>query len=310
MTEDVIIIGSGPAGLSAAIYTAREDFKPVVITGVNAGGQLLLTTTVENFPGFPDGVYGSEIIDLMRKQADKFGSRFVAEDVTEVDFSSKPLKVKTPGKTYEANSVIIATGASAKWLGIESEKKFIGKGVSSCATCDAPFFKNKDVIVVGGGDTAMEDSLFLTKFVNSVTIVHRRDQFRASRIMQERVMSNKKIKIVWDSTVEEVLGDAKVTSARIKNVKSGETSTLKADGVFVAIGYEPNTKFLKGKLKLDEKGYIVTKDEVETDVPGVFVAGDVADSIYRQAITAASSGTKAALRVREYLQNMKYSEGK
>ena len=310
MTEDVIIIGSGPAGLSAAIYTAREDFKPVVITGVNAGGQLLLTTTVENFPGFPDGVYGSEIIDLMRKQADKFGSRFVAEDVTEVDFSSKPLKVKTSDKTYEANSVIIATGASAKWLGIESEKKFIGKGVSSCATCDAPFFKNKDVIVVGGGDTAMEDSLFLTKFVNSVTIVHRRDQFRASRIMQERVMSNKKIKIIWDSTVEEVQGDAKVTGAQIKNVKSGETSTLKVDGVFVAIGYEPNTKFLKGKLKLDEKGYIVTKDEVETEVPGVFVAGDVADSIYRQAVTAASSGTKAALRVREYLQNMKYSEGK
>ncbi|MCL5434403.1 MAG: FAD-dependent oxidoreductase, partial [Candidatus Marsarchaeota archaeon] len=190
------------------------------------------------------------------------------------------------------------------------EKKFIGKGVSSCATCDAPFFKNKDVIVVGGGDTAMEDSLFLTKFVNSVTIVHRRDQFRASKIMQERVMSNKKIKIIWDSTVEEILGDAKVAGAQIKNVKSGETSTLKVDGVFVAIGYEPNTKFLKGKLKLDEKGYIVTKDEVETEVPGVFVAGDVADSIYRQAVTAASSGTKAALRVREYLQNMKYSEGK
>ena len=308
MVEDIIIIGSGPAGLSAALYTAREDFKPLVITGVNAGGQLLLTTTVENYPAFPDGVQGAELIDLMRKQAEKFGTRFVADDVIEVDFSSKPFKIKTRSEQYEANSVIVATGASAKWLGIESEKRFIGKGISSCATCDAPFFKNKNVIVVGGGDTAMEDSLFLTKFVNSVTIVHRRDQFRASKIMQERVLSNPKIKVVWDSGIDEIIGDEKVSKVKIKNLKTNQVIEKDIDGIFVAIGYAPNTKFLEGRLPLDEKGYIITKDEVETDIEGIFVAGDDADHIYRQAATAAGSGVKAALRVREYLQNMNYNK--
>lgn len=308
MAEGVIIIGSGPAGLSAALYTAREDFKPLVITGVNAGGQLLLTTTVENYPAFPDGVQGAELIDLMRKQAEKFGTRFIADDVIGVDFSSRPFKIKTHSGQYEANSLIVATGASAKWLGIESEKKFIGKGVSSCATCDAPFFKNKNVIVVGGGDTAMEDSLFLTKFVNSVTIVHRRDQFRASKIMQERVLSNQKIKVVWDSGIDEIIGNDKVSGVKIRNLKTDQVTEMGIDGIFVAIGYAPNTKFLEGSLPLDDKGYIITKEEVETDIEGVFVAGDDADHIYRQAATAAGSGVKAALKVREYLQNMNYSK--
>ena len=308
MVEDLIIIGSGPAGLTAALYTAREDFKPLVITGVNAGGQLLLTTTVENFPAFPDGVYGSELVDLMRKQAEKFGSRFVAEDVTSIDLSSRPFNIKTSSSEYQAKSIIIATGASAKWLGIPSEQRFVGKGVSSCATCDAPFFKNKNVVVVGGGDTAMEDSIFLTKFTNSVTIIHRRDAFRASKIMQERIFSNPKIKVIWDSAIDEILGDSKVTSIKIKNLKTGEITQKDIDGVFVAIGYQPNTKYLAGSLALDDQGYIITKDEVKTDIDGVFVAGDVADKRYRQAITAAGSGAKAALEAREYLQKLEYAE--
>jgi thioredoxin reductase (NADPH) len=308
MVEDVIIIGSGPAGLTAALYTAREDFKPLVITGLSAGGQLLLTTEVENYPAFPDGVNGTDLVELMRKQAEKFGTRFVGEDVTDVDFSSRPFKIKTASQAFETNSVVIATGASAKWLGIPSEQKFVGKGVSSCATCDAPFYKGKDVIVVGGGDTAMEDSIFLTKFVNSVTIVHRRDQFRASKIMQERTLSNPKIKVIWNSAVDEVLGDAKVTGVRLKNLQTNEITEMPVGGVFVAIGYEPNTRFLQGKLELDQNGYIVTKDEVKTAIDGVFVAGDVADHVYRQAITAAGSGAKAALEVRAYLQNLKYAQ--
>ena len=307
MVEDVIIIGAGPAGLTAALYTSREDFKPLVITGVSAGGQLILTTEVENYPAFPEGVGGSELVDLMRKQAEKFGSRFVGEDVTGVDFSVKPFKVETTSQSFEANSIIIATGASAKWLGIPSEQKFVGKGVSSCATCDAPFYRGKDVIVVGGGDTAMEDSLFLTKFVNSVTIVHRRDQFRASNIMKERVKSNPKIKVIWNSAVEEITGDAKVSGVKIKNVITNEVTEMPISGVFVAIGYQPNTKFLEGKLALDQAGYLVAKDEVKTAIDGVFVAGDVADHIYRQAITAAGSGAKAALEVRAYIQDLKYA---
>ncbi|MEM3841641.1 MAG: thioredoxin-disulfide reductase [Candidatus Micrarchaeaceae archaeon] len=308
MVEDLIIIGSGPAGLTAAIYTAREDFKPLVITGLSAGGQLLLTTKVENFPAFPEGIDGPELVENMRKQAEKFGARFVNEDVVDVELSSKPLKVKTNSSEYETKCLIIATGASAKWLGIPSEQKFIGKGVSSCATCDAPFFKSKNVVVVGGGDTAMEDSLFLTKFVENVTIVHRRDSFRASKIMQERVLSNPKIKVIWNSEVQEILGDTKVTGVKIKNVVTGGISSINADGVFVAIGYAPNTKFLKGKLKLDEQGYIVTKDEVFTDIEGVFVAGDVSDRKYRQAVTASGSGSKAALEARAYIQELNYSK--
>ncbi|MEM0124108.1 MAG: thioredoxin-disulfide reductase [Candidatus Micrarchaeaceae archaeon] len=310
MVEDLVIIGSGPAGLTAALYGARDGFKPLVISGTSAGGQLLLTTTVENFPGFPDGIYGSEIIDRMRKQAEKFGARFVDGDATAVDFSSKPLKVFVGSDVYEAFSVIVATGASARWLGIPSEKKFIGKGVSSCATCDAAFFKNKDVIVVGGGDTAMEDSIFLTNFVNSVTVVHRRDRLRASQIMQERAFANSKIKFIWNSVVEEILGDAKVSGVKLRNVITNEITEMKVDGVFVAVGYEPNTAIFKGQLKLDEQGYIVADEEVKTDVEGVFVAGDVADKFYRQAITAAGSGAKAALKAREFLLKLKYEQSK
>ncbi len=303
MAENVIIIGSGPAGLTAAIYAARDDFNPLVIEGMNAGGQLLLTTMVENFPGFVDGILGPALMDQMHRQAEKFGARFVREDVTGVDFSSQPYKVKTAGDSYETNAIIIATGASAKWLGIPSEAKFIGRGVSTCATCDAAFFKGKNVIVVGGGDTAMEDSMFLTKFANSVTIVHRRNEFRASKIMQERALSNPKIKTMMNSVVEEILGDKKVSGVKIRNIQTNEISEMALDGVFVAIGYTPNTKFLEGKLELDANGYIVTKEEVKTSLPGVFVAGDVADHIYRQAVTASASGTKAALELRAYLQN-------
>ena len=304
--EDVIIIGGGPAGYTAAIYTAREDFKPLVISGIQSGGQLMLTNTVENYPGFPEGVLGPDLMALFRQQAERFGARLMDENVTEIDLSKKPFRIVADSKEYYANCVILATGASAKWLNLESEQKFIGRGVSSCATCDAPFFKKKDVVVVGGGDTAMEDSLFLTKFVNTVTIVHRRNELRASRIMQERVKSNPKIKLVLNSTIEEVIGEQKVTGVKIKDIVTNQTTTMKTDGVFVAIGYTPNTSFLKGKLKLDEQGYIIVKEEVKTDIDGVFVAGDVADHVYRQAVTAAASGTKAALEVRNYLQNIKY----
>jgi thioredoxin reductase (NADPH) len=306
MVEKLLIIGGGPAGLSAAIYASREGFNPLVIAGMNAGGQLLLTSVVENFPGFPDGVDGPVIIDLMRKQAEKFDTRFVDQNVTKVDFAKRPFKVFTEDAEYEADSVIIATGANAKWLGIESEKKLIGKGISSCATCDGPFFKNKDVVVVGGGDTAMEDSLFLTKFVNSITIVHRRGELRASKIMQERVKSNQKIKFVWDSVIDEVLGDEKVVGVRLKNLKTSATSEMKTDGIFVAIGYSPNTEMFNGQVNLDEQGYIEAEDEVKTNIDGVFVAGDVADKVYRQAATASGSGVKAALLAREYLLNLDY----
>lgn len=307
MVENVIIIGSGPAGLSAAIYTAREDFKPLMITGSIAGGQLLLTTAVENYPGFPDGIQGPELIDSMTKQAQRFGARMIAEDVTDVDLSKRPFTVKTAENKYEAHTVIIATGANARLLGIPSEMEHMGKGVSTCATCDGALFRGKDnVVVVGGGDTAMEDSNFLTRFVKQVTIVHRKDSFRASKIMQQHVLSNPKIKIVWNSTVEEILGKdvTGVEGVRIKDVNTGKESAIQCQGVFIAIGYVPSTQFLKGKLQLDEQGYLITKDEVLTDIPGVFVAGDNSDRFYRQAGTAAGAGIKAALRAREFLQNM------
>ncbi len=308
--EDLIILGSGPAGLSAAIYAARDEIKPLVISGTSAGGQLLLTTTVENFPGFPDGVDGAELIDLMRKQAEKFGTRFVDGDVTKVDFSSRPFKIWVGEQLYEANSVIIATGASSKWLGLESEKKFIGRGVSSCATCDGAFFRNKNVIVVGGGDTALEDGIFLTRFANSVTIVHRRDQLRASKIMQERAFSNPKIKFIWNTVVEEIKGDTKVTGVKLRNVATNEIIEMPIDGVFIAIGHKPNTEIFAGQIDLDQNGYIVTHDVVFTNVEGVFAAGDVADHYYRQAITAAGTGVMAALRVRDYIGKLKYEQQK
>jgi thioredoxin reductase (NADPH) len=307
MVENVIIIGSGPAGLSAAIYTAREELKPLLITGVPAGGQLLLTTKVENMPGFPDGIDGPELIDRMTTQAEKFGTRMISENAVDVDFSKKPYTVKTDTQSFDAHTVIIATGANAKLLGIPSEMDHMGVGVSTCATCDGAFFKGKDVVVVGGGDTAMEDSLFLTRFCASVTIVHRKKEFRASKIMQQKVLSNDKIKVVWNSTVEEIYGKdgvSGVTGVKIRDVDSKQTKVLVAQGVFIAIGHVPNTKFLNGKLKLDELGYVIATDEVVTEFPGVFVAGDNQDRHYRQAGTASAAGIKAALKAREFIQNM------
>jgi thioredoxin reductase (NADPH) len=311
LVEKVIILGAGPAGLSAAIYTSREGFEPLVIGGYNPGGQLLLTTVVENIPGFPDGIDGPEIVSRMRQQAQKFGTRFIDQNASEVDFSKKPYKVVADGKTYEAETLIIATGANAKWLGIPSEQKFVGRGVSSCGTCDGPFFKNKDVIVVGGGDTAMEDALFLTRFATSVTIMHRREEFKASKIMLDRARSNPKMRFIVNKTIEEILGGVHVTGVRLKDVKTNEITEMKIDGVFIAIGYAPNTEIFKGKLNLNAMGYIVPKsDEVLTEYEGVFVAGDVADHFYRQAATAMGSGVKAALHVREYLSMLQYERGK
>lgn len=302
MIEKIVIIGSGPAGLTAALYCARDDMKPIIISGVAAGGQLMLTTEVENFPGFENGIYGSELIDSMKKQAEKFGAKFINGDVIDIDLNSNPFKIKTESQEFESYSVIIATGASARWLGLESEKKFIGKGVSSCATCDGAFFKNKEVAIVGGGDTALNDALFLTRFVKKVTIIHRRNEFRASKIMQDRVHSNEKINIILDSVITEVLGNEIVTGIKIKNNKTNEISQLNLEGVFVAIGYSPNTNFLKDKIELDEQKYIITKQDIKTNVDGVFAAGDVCDKIYKQAIIAAGSGAKAALETRFYLQ--------
>ncbi len=307
MVENVIIIGSGPAGLTAALYAAREDFMPLVVAGMAYGGQLQLTTSVENYPAFPDGIMGPDLVQKMRVQAEKFGARFINEDVTEIDLSRRPYHLKLNSREFETHSVIVATGASAKWLGIESEQKLVGKGVSSCATCDGPLYRGGEVAVVGGGDTAMEDSLFLTKFVDHVTIIHRRDELRASKIMQERVLSNPKIEIMWDSVVEEVIGEDQASALKIKNVRDGKETELPVDALFVAIGHAPNTEFLGNQLKLDEHGYVITRDEVLTDIDGVFVAGDVADKKYRQAITAAGSGAKAALEARSFLQEKIYA---
>ncbi|HYY90745.1 MAG TPA: thioredoxin-disulfide reductase [Candidatus Dormibacteraeota bacterium] len=298
---DVIIIGSGSAGYTAAIYSCRAGRKTLVLAGSIPGGQLMITSEVENYPGFPQGILGPELMENLRKQAQKFGPEIVYDDVSKVNFSSNPFTVTAGNHSYEGKTVIIATGANAKWLGIPSESKFKGKGVSSCATCDGFFFKEKEVVVVGGGDTAMEEASFLANITRKVTIVHRRDKLRASQIMQDRVKSNPKIQLAWDSTVHEILGDQKVTGIRLRNVKTGRESTLNADGIFVAIGYEPNTQVFKGALDLDEKGYILTKHETETNVPGVFAAGDVRDHRYRQAITAAADGCKASIDADRYL---------
>jgi len=299
--HDVIIIGSGSAGYTAAIYACRAGRKTLILAGSIPGGQLMITSDVENFPGFPEGVLGPELMEKLRRQAEKFGPEIIYDDVSFVDFSSKPFRVVAGGKSYEGKSVIIATGANAKWLGLPSETKFRGRGVSSCATCDGFFFKGKDVVTVGGGDTAMEEATFLANITNSVTVVHRRDALRASKIMQERATANPKIHFVWDSTVNEITGDDKVTGVQLHNLKSGKDSHVKAEGVFVAIGYEPNTGFLKDKVDLDSQGYIVTRRDTETSVPGVFAAGDVRDHKYRQAVTAAADGCKAAMDADRFL---------
>jgi len=299
---DVIIIGSGPAGLTAAIYTGRARLKTLVIGGATWGGQLMLTSEVENFPGFPDGILGPELMGKMRKQAERFDTKIVFEDVTSVDFSSRPFKITVGNKSFEAKAVIIATGASAKWLGLPSEARLRGRGVSACATCDAPFFRDKKTVVVGGGDTAMDEALALTKHAREVTVVHRRDQLRASKILQERVFANKKINFVWNSVVEEIIGKQRVEDVKLKNVQTGEITTLATDAVFVAIGHKPNTDVFKNQIDLDERGYVIVHDGTKTSVEGVFTAGDNTDRKYKQAITAAGSGCKAALDAQKYLQ--------
>jgi thioredoxin reductase (NADPH) len=298
---DVIVIGSGAAGYTAAIYACRAGRKTLLVGGSLPGGQLMITSDVENYPGFPEGVLGPELMERMRKQAERFAPSIIFDDATAVDFKNRPFKVTVSGKTHTGRSVIVATGALAKWLGLASETKFRGKGVSSCATCDGYFFKEKDVVVVGGGDTAMEEATFLANVVNHVTVVHRRDALRASGIMQERAMKNPKIDFLFDSVVEEVLGAEKVSGVKTRNLKTGKERVLRTDGLFVAIGYQPNTEIFKGQLHLDDLGYIRTKGETETSVAGVFAAGDVRDHRYRQAVTAAADGCKAAMDADRFL---------
>ncbi len=305
---NVAIIGSGPAGYTAAIYTARANLSPVLIEGTLPGGQLMITTDIENFPGFPEGVPGPELMDLFKKQAERFGTQYVSGTITKVDFSQQPFKLWVDdSQLIEAKTVIIATGASAQWLNIPSEKEYMGCGVSACATCDGFFFRNKDVAVVGGGDTALEEANFLTRFCNKVTLIHRRDKLRGSKIMQDRILNNPKIQVAWNSVVDEILGKDDngrkyVTGLRLKNTVTSELSEISLDGVFMAIGHLPNTDFLKGQLELDEKGYIVLKNNTYTSVPGVFACGDVQDLRYRQAITAAGSGCQAALDTERWLE--------
>ncbi len=305
MTEKLIIIGSGPAGLTAAIYAARGNLKPLVVSGREAGGQLMLTTDVDDFPGFPEGIQGPELMEKMRKQAERFETRFINEDVVSVDLKVKPFVIQTESRQLQAESVIIATGASAMWLGLESEQRLRGKGVSACAVCDGMFFKGKDVLLVGGGDAAMREAAYLAKACSKVTLIHRRDHFRAQDALVKLVKSKSNVEIIMNSVLEEVLGEERVTGVKIKNAQSGEVSNLNVSGVFIAIGHKPNTDFLKGQLELDEKGYIKVFDETKTSVEGVFFAGDVADKKYKQAVTAAGMGTKAALDVEEYLENLK-----
>jgi thioredoxin reductase (NADPH) len=304
--ENVIIIGSGPAGYTAALYNARAGLAPLVFAGEQVGGQLTTTTEVENYPGFKDGIMGPALMDEMRAQSERFGAVVKDLTVTDVDFSSAPFKVTVKDKTYEAKTVIVATGASAKRLGLENEKKLYGKGVSACATCDGFFFKGKKVIVVGGGDTAMEEALYLTKFASEVTIVHRSEQFRASKIMLDKAHANPKIKWIVNTEVADVLGveAGHVTGVMLKNNKTNETTEMSIDGVFAAIGHMPNTEIFKGKLNLDVKGYVVPKGFVGTEIAGVFVAGDVADYRYRQAVTAAGTGCMAAMEAEKFLEAM------
>jgi len=299
---DVLVIGSGPAGLTAAIYTSRARLKTLVIAGTMWGGQLMLTTGVENFPGFKDGILGPDLVDNMLLQAERFGAEAIFEDATSVDFSSKPFKVKVNERTYYGRAVIIATGASPQWLGIESEQRLRGKGVSVCAVCDAAFFKDKKAVVVGGGDAALEEALALSRFAREVKVVHRRDKLRASAILQERTFNDPKIEFIWNGTVQEILGKDRVEGVRLRKGDSGEEFELECDAVFIAIGHKPNTDIFKGQIELDKRGYVVPQEGAKTSVEGVFAAGDVEDYMYRQAVTAAGAGCRAALEAERYLE--------
>ncbi len=303
--QQIIILGSGPAGLTAALYSARAHLKPLVVDGHEAGGQLTLTTIVENYPGFPDGLMGPDLIASMRKQAERFGATFHGGSATAVDLSRRPLRVTIDGGVEECQALIIATGASAKLLGLESERALMGHGVSTCATCDGFFFQDQEIIVVGGGDSAMEEAIFLTKFARRVTVIHRRDKLRASKIMQDKAFRNPKIDFTWDSTLDDILDvrEGKVMGARIRNLKTSAVTERPVDGVFIAIGHTPNTQILRGILEMDELGYLKTHDGTRTSVPGVFAAGDVQDRVYRQAITAAGSGCMAAMDAERFLEH-------
>jgi thioredoxin reductase (NADPH) len=305
MIRNVAIIGSGPAGYTAAIYNARADLKPVLIEGPQPGGQLTITTEVDNYPGFSQGINGPELMEEMKKQAERFETEIIIAQAISVDFSKRPFLIRLDNdQEIQARTVIISTGASARLLGIPSESEFMGRGVSACATCDGFFFRDKEVIIMGGGDTAMEEAIFLTKFASKVTVVHRRDELRASKIMQEKAFANEKIDFIWDSVISEILGEegGLVTGVRLKNVKSGEASDVPCEGIFIAIGHTPNTKIFQGVIELDEKGYVVLKGKSQTSVPGVFAAGDVADPVYKQAVTAAGMGCMAALDAERFLE--------
>ncbi|HEX3458242.1 MAG TPA: thioredoxin-disulfide reductase [Candidatus Baltobacteraceae bacterium] len=304
--ERVIIIGSGPAGLTAAVYAARANLRPLVLAGGLYGGQLMLTTEVENYPGFPEGIQGPDLMIRFREQAERFGARAENVDVTSVDFGKRPHVVRTSEEQYEAETVIVATGASAQWLDVPGEERLRGRGVSSCATCDGAFFRDKGIVVVGGGDSAAEEALFLTRFGRRVTLIHRRDRLRASKIMADRMQANAKIGFLWNTVVEEVLGETHVTGLRLRNLLDGSTYDFETDSLFVAIGHTPNTEVFVGQLDLDGRGYIVSPDGTSTNVEGVFVAGDVNDHRYRQAVTAAGAGCRAAMDAEKYLEAMEF----
>jgi thioredoxin reductase (NADPH) len=298
----LIIVGSGPAGYTAALYAARAELEPLVVAGLQSGGQLMLTTDVENYPGFPDGVSGPEMMELFQKQAERFGAEVLAEDAVEISAAAPPFRVRTAERAWTADAVVLATGASARWLGIESEQRLQNKGVSACATCDGALFRGKPMAVVGGGDTAMEEALFLTRFGTKVTVIHRRDELRASKIMQERARANEKIEFAWNSVVEEVLGDEFVTGVRLRDVHSGDTREVPVEALFVAIGHQPNTELLRGQIELDDVGYIRVKPGTPfTSVEGVFACGDAMDPVYRQAVTAAGTGCMAAIAAERWL---------
>ena len=308
MAENVVIVGSGPAGLTAALYTARANLMPLVIEGAAPMGQLMLTTEVENYPGFPDGVLGPELMEKFRGQAERFGAKFITADATEVDLSRRPFVVEVGEATYEARALIISTGATARMLEIPGEREYLGRGVSTCATCDGFFFRGVPLVVVGGGDSAMEEANFLTRFASGVTVVHRRDALRASKIMQDRAFANDKIDFIWNTSVDEVLGsDGKVTSLRLKNLQSGEDSNVDVGGMFIAIGHEPNSALFKGQLEMDDAGYVkVRHPGTATNVEGVFACGDVVDHIYRQAVTAAGMGCAAAIDAERWLESQRH----